>query len=76
MNTWAPYRMVGALQVWRAAQLDRAGAWYRYRTALALGSTRSLPELFAAVGARWPFDRAALREVVALLEGPLSPARA
>ena len=76
MNTWAPYRMVGALQVWRAAQLDRACAWYRYRTALALGSTRALPELFAAVGARWPFDRAALREVVALLEGPLSPARA
>ena len=65
--------MVGALQVWHAARRDGAGAWRRYRAALALGGTRPLPELFAAVGARWPFHRAALQEVVGLLEATLSP---
>ena len=68
--------MVGALQVWHAAQRDGAGAWRRCRAALALGGTRPLPELFAAVGARWPFHRAVLQEVVGLLEATLSPATA
>ena len=40
----------GALQVWQGAQRDREAAWGRYRTALSLGSTRALPDLFAAVG--------------------------
>ena len=64
--------MVGALGVWRAARDDWDAAWQRYRTALTLGATRSLPELYAAAGAAWPFDRAAVGEVVALLEATLA----
>src|SRR5262249_11241649 len=43
---------LGALQVWRNALGDQAGAVAAYREALALGATRPLPELFAAAGAR------------------------
>jgi oligoendopeptidase F len=64
--------MVGALGVWRAAQADWTAAWRRYRAALALGATRPLPELYAAAGAGWPFERAALRETVALLEAAVA----
>ncbi|HXM56783.1 MAG TPA: M3 family oligoendopeptidase, partial [Candidatus Dormibacteraeota bacterium] len=38
---------MGALQVWRNALRDQAGAVAAYREALALGATRPLPELFA-----------------------------
>jgi oligoendopeptidase F len=46
---------MGALQVWLQARRDGAGAIRRYRDALALGGTRSLPALFAAAGARLDF---------------------
>jgi oligoendopeptidase F len=41
---------IGALQVWRNARKDQRAAVERYRTALALGGSRPLPELFAAAG--------------------------
>jgi oligoendopeptidase F len=56
---------LGALQVWRNARHDWDGAWRTFRDALALGGTRPLPELYAAAGARLPFDRATLRELAA-----------
>jgi oligoendopeptidase F len=59
---------VGAVQVWRNALKDQAGAVRRYREALTLGGTRSLPELFAAAGAKFAFDAATLGELVALME--------
>jgi oligoendopeptidase F len=39
-----------------------------YRKALALGSTVSLPELFAAAGARFAFDADTLKKSVDLME--------
>ncbi len=59
---------MGAVQVWRNALKDQAGAVRRYREALALGGTRPLPELFAAAGAKFAFDAATLGELVALME--------
>jgi oligoendopeptidase F len=59
---------VGALQVWRNARQDQAGAVRAYREALALGGTKTLPELFAAAGAEFRFDTAMLSELVALIE--------
>jgi len=48
---------MGALQIWiRAAGSDGAGAVARYRSALALGGSRPLPDLFEAAGARLAFD--------------------
>jgi oligoendopeptidase F len=59
---------LGAIQVWRNALRDQAEAVARYRQALALGGTASLPELYQAAGARFAFDAAAVGEAVALLE--------
>jgi oligoendopeptidase F len=58
---------LGALQVWRNALADQAQAVADYRRALALGYTRSLPELFAAAGARFAFDRQTVGELMALV---------
>ncbi len=58
---------LGALQVWRNALADQAQAVADYRAALSLGYTRSLPELFAAAGARFAFDRQTVGELMALV---------
>jgi len=44
----------------------------RYRSALALGATRRLPELFAAAGARLVFDAAGMGELVESVEEELA----
>ena len=59
---------LGAAQVWRKALSDQAGAVAAYRRALALGNTVTLPELFAAAGARFAFDERTLGEAVELME--------
>lgn len=63
---------LGALQVWRNSLRDRDAAVRRYREALALGATRSLPELFRAAGARLVFDADGMRELIDLAEETLS----
>ncbi len=59
---------LGAVQVWRNALSDQAGAVAAYRRALALGCTVTLPELYAAAGAKFAFDAGTLREAVTLIE--------
>ncbi|GAB4155120.1 MAG: M3 family oligoendopeptidase [Candidatus Promineifilaceae bacterium] len=59
---------VGALQVWRNSLTDSYEAVAKYRHALSLGGTRTLPELFAAAGAEFRFDGAMLADLVALIE--------
>ncbi len=59
---------LGAMQIWRNARSDQAGAVARYRHALAMGGTASLPELYAAAGAKFAFDAETLGAMVALAE--------
>jgi oligoendopeptidase F len=59
---------LGAYQVWANALKDEAGAVSAYRKALALGGTKSLPELYAAAGAKFAFDAGTLGAVVRLIE--------
>ncbi len=59
---------LGAVQVWANALRDQAGAVASYRRALALGGTASLPQLFAAAGAKFAFDAGTLRKSVDLME--------
>ncbi|MEA4909908.1 MAG: M3 family oligoendopeptidase [Anaerolineaceae bacterium] len=59
---------LGAVQVWRNALEDQAGAVARYRPALSLGGTVTLPQLYAAAGARLAFDAPMLWDAVQLLE--------
>ncbi len=57
----------GALQIWMRARTDHAGALRQYRSALALGGSRPLPELFAAAGARLEFSAETLRPLMRAL---------
>jgi oligoendopeptidase F len=62
---------VGALQVWRNALRNQTQAVADYRSALAVGDTRPLPELFRAAGARFAFDSQTLGELMDLIERKL-----
>jgi oligoendopeptidase F len=62
---------LGAVQVWRNSLEDQAGAVARYRKALSLGSTVTLPQLYAAAGAKFAFDAATLRMAVDLIESKI-----
>ncbi|AZI43156.1 oligoendopeptidase F [Deinococcus psychrotolerans] len=55
---------LGALGIWRASQHDRAAALQRYKEALSLGNTVSVPELYKAAGLEFRFDRAYLAEMM------------
>ena len=60
--------LLGATQVWMNALKDQSKAVEQYRSALRLGGTATLPELFNAAGARLSFDSATLREASDLME--------
>jgi oligoendopeptidase F len=62
---------LGSVQVWKQALENQSEAIERYRQALALGGTRSLPELYAAAGARFAFDTATVSEAIDLIERTL-----
>ncbi len=64
--------LLGAAQVWGKSLNDQPGALAAYRKALTLGGTVTLPELFAAAGARFAFDEEALREAVGLMEAKIA----
>ena len=51
---------LGALQIWRRGLVDRAAAVADYRSALAIGGAKPLPELFAAAGAKFEFTEESL----------------
>jgi len=59
---------LGAVQVWRNALRDEAGAVAAYRRALSLGGTLPLPQLYAAAGARFAFDETTLAEAVEVIQ--------
>ncbi|HET7565632.1 MAG TPA: hypothetical protein VFJ96_11590, partial [Gemmatimonadaceae bacterium] len=59
---------LGALQVWRNSLRDSSKAVADYRRALSLGATRSLPDIYAAAGARLIFDAQGMAELVELVE--------
>jgi len=56
---------LGALQVWANSQKDKAGALKAYQESLALGGSRTLPELFEAAGCQFDFSE---RTVAPLME--------
>jgi oligoendopeptidase F len=66
---------LGAVQVWRNALGDQAGALAAYRRSLALGGTATLPDLFAAAGARFAFDTETMAEAVGLIERTIDELR-
>lgn len=58
---------LGALGIWRSALQDAPAALERYKAALSLGNTVSVPELYQAAGVEFRFDRAYLAELMAFV---------
>ncbi len=63
---------LGALQVWANSKRDPAKALRDYKTALALGGSKPLPELFATAGCRFQFDAATIKPLVDLVRAELA----
>ncbi len=59
---------LGAVQIFGNAIKDQQQAVLDYRKALALGATVTLPQLFAAAGAKFAFDYATLETAIGLME--------
>ncbi len=57
---------LGALQVWANSRRNPEQALKDYKTALALGGSRPLPELFHAAGCTFAFDSATIKPLVEL----------
>ncbi|MEY4917929.1 MAG: hypothetical protein RL616_1842 [Verrucomicrobiota bacterium] len=57
---------LGALQVWANSRRDKMKALADYKTALALGGSRPLPELFSAAGCKFQFTAATIRPLIQL----------
>ncbi len=62
---------LGALQVWANSKRDKVKALNDYKTSLALGGSRPLPELFAAAGCPFRFDAATIRPLIRLAQEEL-----
>jgi oligoendopeptidase F len=58
---------LGALQIWEQYRHDPSTTVQRYRKALALGATESLPALFAVAGATFAFDETTLHTAIQAL---------
>jgi oligoendopeptidase F len=66
---------LGALQVWRNRMREGAPALEAYRAFLALGATRSLPDLYRTAGAQLVFDAVAMRPLIDLVEEEIDQLR-
>lgn len=62
---------LGALGIWRSALDDAPAALERYKSALSLGNTVSVPELYRAAGVEFRFDGPYLAELMAFVTAQL-----
>jgi oligoendopeptidase F len=63
---------LGALQLWQQSLRDPGQTLRQYRSALTLGNSRSVPELFKAAGAKFAFDRETIRGMMLFLRAEAS----
>ena len=66
---------LGALQLWRSSLSDPKGTVRKYRDALSLGGTVSLPEMYRTAGAKLIFNAQDMGELVSLVESELEKLR-
>ncbi|MBI1258274.1 MAG: M3 family oligoendopeptidase [Chloroflexi bacterium] len=66
------YGQFAAMHIWREVQHDHHGAIQRYKNAISLGNTVTVPEMFAALNTPFPFDADDLRAAVAAVETALA----
>jgi oligoendopeptidase F len=63
---------LGALQVWANSKKDKSRALRDYQSALALGGSKPLPELFSAAGCRFDFSAATVEPLAKLVQTELT----
>jgi oligoendopeptidase F len=63
---------LGALQVWANSKRNKGEALASYQRALAMGNSRPLPELFAAAGCKFSFNRETVQPLVRLVKDELA----
>jgi oligoendopeptidase F len=63
---------LGALQVWANSKRDKAKALHEYKSSLALGGSRPLPELFKAAGSPFDFSAKTIKPLVELTRKELA----
>jgi oligoendopeptidase F len=63
---------LGALQVWANSKRDKAKALNAYKSSLALGGSKPLPELFKAAGSPFDFSAKTIRPLVELTRSELA----
>jgi oligoendopeptidase F len=63
---------LGALQIWANSKRDRAASLKNYQSALALGGSRPLPELFQAAGCQFDFSAATVKPLIQLIRFELA----
>ena len=63
---------LGALAVWRAYRQDPTATMQRYRNALEMGYSRSVPEIYAAMGIPFDFSPAYVTELAAFVKDELN----
>lgn len=59
---------LGALQVWRNYKQDKKQALAQYKNALALGYTKSIPEIYETAGIKFDFSAGMLKELMAFVQ--------
>ncbi|MBE0409493.1 MAG: M3 family oligoendopeptidase [Anaerolineales bacterium] len=69
------FAQIGAVQVWKNALKDQPNSIRQYRQGISLGGTATLPELFAAAGARFAFDSAFMKDLVDIIESDIASMR-
>lgn len=59
---------LGALQVWRNYKQDKKQALEQYKNALALGYTKSIPEIYETAGIKFDFSAKMLKELMSFVQ--------
>jgi oligoendopeptidase F len=62
---------LGALQVWRNSKKNTGQALSDYKSGLALGGSKSLPEIYAQAGIKFDFSKNTIKPLVALVQEEL-----
>ncbi|MGV8026130.1 MAG: M3 family oligoendopeptidase [Anaerolineaceae bacterium] len=63
---------LGAAQVWLNALEDQHSAVEKYHSALKLGGTATLPQLYEAAGVKLAFDASTLNKVITVMEDKIA----
>lgn len=63
---------LGAIGVWRNYKQDKEKAIQQYKDALALGYTKTLPEIYKTAGVSFHFDKAYVKELMQFISDEIS----